>query len=82
MGFRSCLPAAFVFRPLSGGGLTSRSRAAHTDAVRKPELAASRAFLRRREVLRKRLVEPMPHWGGIIPDEDLAALVAYLKTLK
>ena len=24
----------------------------------------------------------MPHWGGIIPDQDLAALVAYLKTLQ
>ena len=27
-------------------------------------------------------IASMPHWGGIIPDEDLAALVAYLKTLK
>jgi len=24
----------------------------------------------------------MPHWGGIIPDADLASLVAYIKTLK
>jgi len=24
----------------------------------------------------------MPHWGGIIPDDQLKALVAYLKTLK
>jgi hypothetical protein len=24
----------------------------------------------------------MPHWGGIIPEPDLKALVAYLKTLK
>jgi cbb3-type cytochrome c oxidase subunit III len=24
----------------------------------------------------------MPHWGGIIPERDLRALVAYLKTLK
>ena len=24
----------------------------------------------------------LPHWGGIIPNQDLAALVAYLKTLK
>ena len=24
----------------------------------------------------------MPHWGGIIPDQDLQALLAYLKTLK
>ena len=24
----------------------------------------------------------MPHWGGVIPDERLNALAAYLKTLK
>jgi len=24
----------------------------------------------------------MPHWGGIIPDQRLNELVAYLKTLK
>jgi hypothetical protein len=24
----------------------------------------------------------MPHWGGIIPQQQLRALVAYLKTLK
>jgi hypothetical protein len=24
----------------------------------------------------------MPHWGGIIPDDRLKALVAYIKTLK
>jgi hypothetical protein len=24
----------------------------------------------------------MPHWGGIIPNDQLKALVAYLKTLK
>jgi len=24
----------------------------------------------------------MPHWGGILTDSQLAALVAYLKTLK
>jgi len=24
----------------------------------------------------------MPHWGGIIPDSRLRALVAYIKTLK
>ena len=27
-------------------------------------------------------IASMPHWGGIIPDQDLADLVAYLKTLK
>jgi hypothetical protein len=24
----------------------------------------------------------MPHWGGIIPNQQLEALVAYIKTLK
>ena len=24
----------------------------------------------------------MPHWGGILPEQDVRALVAYLKTLK
>ncbi len=24
----------------------------------------------------------MPHWGGIISDQDLASLTAYIKTLK
>jgi hypothetical protein len=24
----------------------------------------------------------MPHWGGIIPEDQLRALTAYLKTLK
>jgi len=24
----------------------------------------------------------MPHWGGIIPDDQLRALVAYIATLK
>ncbi|HEY2937682.1 MAG TPA: cytochrome c [Gaiellaceae bacterium] len=27
-------------------------------------------------------ITSMPHWGGIISDRDLKALVAYLKTLK
>jgi hypothetical protein len=24
----------------------------------------------------------MPHWGGIIPAQDVQSLIAYLKTLK
>ena len=38
--------------------------------------------IRSGSVLGKPPIASMPHWGGIIPDEDLAALVAYLKTLK
>jgi mono/diheme cytochrome c family protein len=33
-------------------------------------------------VIGKAPIVSMPHWGGIIPDSDVAALVAYLKTLK
>ena len=33
-------------------------------------------------VIGKAPIVSMPHWGGIIPDEQLKALVAYLKTLK
>ena len=39
-------------------------------------------MIRSGSVLGKPPIASMPHWGGIIPDEDLAALVAYLKTLK
>jgi mono/diheme cytochrome c family protein len=33
-------------------------------------------------VIGKPPIVSMPHWAGIIPDERLNALVAYLKTLK
>jgi len=33
-------------------------------------------------VIGKPPIASMPHWGGILSDEDLADLVAYLKTLK
>jgi hypothetical protein len=33
-------------------------------------------------VLGKAPIVSMPHWGRIIADRDLEALVAYLKTLK
>jgi cbb3-type cytochrome c oxidase subunit III len=33
-------------------------------------------------VIGKAPIVSMPHWGGIIPQEQLQALVAYLKTLK
>ena len=39
-------------------------------------------FIRSGSVIGKPPIASMPHWGGIIPDADLAALVAYLKTLK
>ena len=40
------------------------------------------AFIRSGSVIGKPPIASMPHWGGIIPNHDLAALVAYLKTLQ
>jgi mono/diheme cytochrome c family protein len=40
------------------------------------------AFIRSGSVIGKQPIASMPHWGGIIPDRDLKALVDYLKTLK
>ena len=39
-------------------------------------------FIRTGSVLGKQPITSMPHWGGIIPEADLQALVAYIKTLK
>jgi hypothetical protein len=39
-------------------------------------------MIRSGSVIGKAPITSMPHWGGIIPDEDLNDLVAYLKTLK
>jgi mono/diheme cytochrome c family protein len=38
--------------------------------------------IRSGSVIGKAPIVSMPHWGGIIPDKQLQALVAYLKTLK
>jgi mono/diheme cytochrome c family protein len=38
--------------------------------------------IRSGSVIGKEPIASMPHWGGIIPNRDLQALVAYLKTLK
>jgi len=38
--------------------------------------------IRSGSVIGKAPIVSMPHWGGIIPDADLNALVAYIKTLK
>jgi len=40
------------------------------------------AVIRSGSVIGKAPIVSMPHWGGIIPERDLRALVAYLKTLK
>jgi mono/diheme cytochrome c family protein len=39
-------------------------------------------FIRTGSVLGKAPIVSMPHWGGIISDQDLKALAAYIKTLK
>ena len=44
--------------------------------------AKIKEMIRSGSVIGKPPITSMPHWGGIIPDEDLDALVAYLKTLK
>jgi mono/diheme cytochrome c family protein len=38
--------------------------------------------IRSGSVIGRAPIVSMPHWGGIIPERDLRALVAYLKTLK
>ena len=39
-------------------------------------------FIRTGSVLGKAPIVSMPHWGGILSDQDIQALVAYIKTLK
>ena len=38
--------------------------------------------IRTGSVIGRAPIVSMPHWGGILPEQDLRALVAYLKTLK
>ena len=38
--------------------------------------------IRSGSVIGRAPIVSMPHWGGILSDADLSALVAYLKTLK
>ena len=40
------------------------------------------AVIRSGSVIGRAPIVSMPHWGGIIPNDQLAALIAYLKTLK
>lgn len=40
------------------------------------------AVIRSGSVIGRPPITSMPHWGGIIADRDLKALLAYLKTLK
>jgi len=38
--------------------------------------------IRSGSVIGKAPIVSMPHWGGIIPDDQLRALVSYITTLK
>jgi mono/diheme cytochrome c family protein len=58
--------------PLSGQDFRSEF---NTDAKIKE-------VIRSGSVIGKPPIASMPHWGGILSDEDLTDLVAYLKTLK
>ena len=40
------------------------------------------AMIRSGSVIGRAPIVSMPHWGGIIPEDQLRALVAYIKTLK
>jgi mono/diheme cytochrome c family protein len=40
------------------------------------------AVIRSGSVIGQAPIVSMPHWGGILSDADLTALVAYLKTLR
>ncbi len=44
--------------------------------------AKIKQMIRSGSVIGKPPITSMPHWGGIIPEDDLNDLVAYLKTLK
>ena len=58
--------------PLSGGGFRHDF----------PTDAAIAGVIRSGSVIGKAPIVSMPHWGGIIPQTDINALIAYLKTLK
>jgi hypothetical protein len=62
-----------------------RARAAQT--TQQPDLAVTRCgrfalVIRSGSVIGRAPIVSMPHWAGIIPDSQLRALVAYIKTLK
>ena len=58
--------------PLSGGDFRGEF---NTDA----KIAA---VIRSGSVIGRAPIVSMPHWGGILSDQQIAALNAYLKTLK
>jgi len=71
-GVSNPLSADKSIPPLSGGGF-------HHDF---PTDQAIAAVIRSGSVIGRAPIVSMPHWGGIIPPQDVQSLVAYLKTLK
>ena len=61
-----------VIPPLSGQGF-------HSDF---PTDKAIADIIRSGSVIGKAPIVSMPHWGGILSNQQIAQLIAYLKTLK
>jgi mono/diheme cytochrome c family protein len=71
-GVPNPLSADKAIPPLSGGDFRHEF---NTDA----KIAA---VIRSGSVIGRAPIVSMPHWGGIIPPQDIQALITYLKTLK
>jgi len=71
-GVSNPLSADKSIPPLSGGGFRHDF----------PTDQAIAAVIRSGSVIGRAPIVSMPHWGGIIPPQDVQSLVAYLKTLK
>ena len=71
-GVANPLSADKSIPPLSGGGFRHDF----------PTDKAIADVIRSGSVIGKAPIVSMPHWGGIIPQADITAMIAYLKTLK
>ena len=71
-GVANPLSADKSIPPLSGGGFRHDF----------PTDKAIADVIRSGSVIGEAPIVSMPHWGGIIPQADVTALIAYLKTLK
>ncbi|MGZ4256879.1 MAG: c-type cytochrome [Gaiellaceae bacterium] len=71
-GVPNPLSADKAIPPLSGGGFRHDF----------PTDKAIKDIIRSGSVIGRAPIVSMPHWGGILSQQDLNALVAYLKTLK
>jgi mono/diheme cytochrome c family protein len=71
-GVANPLSADKSIPPLSGGGFRHDF----------PTDKAIAGVIRSGSVIGRAPIVSMPHWGGIIPPQDVQSLIAYLKTLK